>query len=163
MKRTAILFLVTLATVTYAKADEWSRREETSALNDTRSIFWTLEADMPTADAIGRPEKPTLHIMCFQNETRVVFNFNDYMGSDEFYMQYRVDKATAKAASVTISDSGRIFGFWEGRGIPFLKEIANAKKLAVGVTPYNGSPQETVFTLAGLSKAMAEVRAACKW
>lgn len=147
-----------------SKPDRWHRREEVSALNDTRSVFWQLEADIATPNSIGRPEKPTMHVMCIQNETRVVFNFNDYMGGmGDATITYRVDKAKAKQRFVDRSEGGKLVGFWNGTGIFLLKEIENAEKLVVGAKPYNEPMRETVFTLFGIKNAIREVRARCKW
>lgn len=141
----------------------WRRSDEKSALDDTRSISWSLDADSPLPNSIGLPEKPTLHIVCVKNETRVIFSFNDYMGNDDTTLAYRVDKTKAKRQPVSVSEGGKVVGYWNGTGIPFLKEIENARTLVVGAKPYNEPVREAVFTLEGVSAAIKEVRSLCGW
>lgn len=144
-------------------ASLWSRSEKTSALDDSRSVYWDLQADTAVPNSIGWPEKPTLHIICMKKETRVIFDFNDYMGSDDLALVYRVDKAKAKRRTVGVSEGGKVIGFWNGTGIPFLKEIEGGTQLVVGAKPYNEPQRETAFTITGISSAIKEVRAACGW
>jgi type VI secretion system VasI family protein len=162
MRQSAMICLTLFACGATAHA-EWFRKEETSAIDDSRNVYFVLEAEQTTPDSLGRPQKPRMAIMCQKNETRVIFDFNDYMGNKPTYLTYRLDKSKAKQIDIDVSQDGQVLGFWRGAGITFLKEIAGARKLAVGARPYNSGMVETVFTISGIDKAIADVRSFCKW
>lgn len=143
----------------------WKSHREKSELTDFVNIYWSLTSDNAIRNSIGVPKKAIFRIMCYQNETRVHFDFHNYMGNRDFVMSYRLDKGAVIETYVTVSDSGEVFGWWRGYvvGLDFLKSIEGGKRLVVSAAPYSKGAQEAVFSITGIKNAIESVRKACNW
>ncbi|MGD9919054.1 MAG: type VI secretion system-associated protein TagO [Paenirhodobacter sp.] len=145
----------------------WRISETSSAFDDSATVMLSLDADMPIAGQYGRTVLPTLVLRCKENTTSVFFDMGDYFLADiQGYgrIDTRVDKAKTVVIRADASTSNHALGLWSGaQAIPFIKRIAAGAHLAVRITPYNESPKEISFTLAGLDAALPKLRGACKW
>lgn len=147
----------------FAQQGEWLNRTDKSALTDKTSVYWLLEAENEVLNSIGRPEKPKMQVMCIENETRLIFDLNDYMGSDDITIAYRIDSGAVKKKTAGVSVTGGVFGFWNGTGVGLLKELQGKSKLVISAAPYSHGPKEGVFNLAGADVMLADVRKTCGW
>lgn len=97
--------------------------------------------------------------MCYKNETRVLFDLADFMGSDDVRMTYRIDKAKPKSMLVSVSEGGELFGFWNGTGVNFARSLRGKSRLVVAAKPYN----EGLVEAGGPGQVIDDVAKACKW
>jgi type VI secretion system VasI family protein len=156
-------FLLSSTTLALAQQGQWLNRTDKSALTDKTSVYWQLEAENEVPNSIGRPEKPRMQVMCIENETRLVFDLNDYMGSDDLTMAYRIDSGAVKKKTAGVSVKGNVFGFWNGTGVGLLKELQGKSKLVISAPPYSSGPKEGIFDLTGVDLMLANVRKTCGW
>lgn len=141
----------------------WQRGTDKSALTDQTSVYWILTAKEQTRGTLGLLKYAELQLMCLKNETRLIFDFNDYMGSDPVVIAYRVDGGNVQRINADVSEGGRVFGFWNGTGIPLVKKIQKANEMVVSAKPYNEAAIEAIFPIAGMDEAVADVRKQCGW
>lgn len=141
----------------------WQHESSTSALTDVQSTYWELTAEHRQPDAIDRLAFPKMLVMCHENETRILFNFNDYMGREDPRIRYRVDGGPIRSARASVSEGGEFIGYWNGQGIPLLKILAQSKSLVVSAAPYNEGEREAVFDLTGIAEVVTDVRKICRW
>jgi type VI secretion system protein VasI len=146
-----------------ANANGWQRSEETSALTDNTNVFWALPSANLVPNVLGMEERAVLTVMCYQNETRVLFDVQNYMGSKAVMLSYRIDKGKILADFADVSENGRVFGFWNGRGIPLLKQISSASNLVISAEPWNKGAVEAVFNISGINDVVVDVRKVCGW
>lgn len=165
MKQLSLVAIILLGTSSAAFADQgkWKNQTEKSALTDRTSVYWVIEAENKVADSIGNPRAPVFYTMCLENETRAVFAVNSYMGNDGIDMAYRIDDGQVQRTRVDVSTDGRLFGFWNGTGVKFLKDLRDKKKLVISATPYNEGPSEGVFMIEGVNDMLADVGKTCGW
>ena len=85
------------------------------------------------------------------------------MGSKAVMLSYRIDKGKILADFADVSENGRVFGFWNGRGIPLLKQISSASNLVISAEPWNKGAVEAVFNISGINDVVVDVRKVCGW
>ncbi len=141
----------------------WQRGSDKSALTDRTSIYWVVTAKEQTKGTLGLLKYAKMQLMCHQNETRLIFDFNDYMGSDPITVAYRVDGGDVQRIRVSVSEGGRVFGFWNGTGIPLAKQIQNGNEMVVSAKPYNEPATEAIFPITRMEEAVSDVRKQCGW
>lgn len=141
----------------------WQNQRERSALTDVESTYWWIQSETEHRNAIGLPEYPRLEVMCHQNETRVIFDFNDYMGLEPSRLTYRIDQGAIESRRVDVSQDGTVIGLWNGTGIPLLKELAGSSKFVVSARPWAEGDKEAVFEVQGIDNVLSDVRKYCGW
>jgi hypothetical protein len=165
MKLHHLLYVLPVLWTTPALADQgnWQNQAEKSELTGITSVYWHLEAENKLPDSIGIRRAPVLSVMCLENETRVIFSVNDYMGMDAITMAYRIDNGPIKRIGVSVSTDGRVFGFWNGTGVSLLRNLKGKSKLVVAASPWGQGPSEAVFNIAGVNAMLENVGKTCGW
>lgn len=143
---------------------KWSTNKTTSPVDDTETVVLWLSSDEPVGFGKYKTVKPTLIVRCKENKTVIYINYSAFLGSDEGYLTYRIDKGTAQRVEWGISTNHYSIGLWSGNGsIPFIKKLFGKKQLLTRVEPYSESPVTTTFHIAGLEEAIKPLRKACYW
>ncbi|WP_373504915.1 type VI secretion system-associated protein TagO [Aestuariivirga sp.] len=142
---------------------KWRVERDVSALTDANNVYWILQSENMVRNAIRQEERALLMVMCHQNETRFIFDLQNYMGSSGIKMAYRIDKGQVRRETVNVSEGGRTFGYWNGTGIPFLKQLASSSNLVIAAKPYSEGDVEAIFALDGIDQVISDVRKTCKW
>jgi type VI secretion system VasI family protein len=154
---------VTPASDEAPKIGAWVEERETSKLTGHDSVVYTLGANTLVEDAIGLPGHPTLQILCLNNETRLIWDFHHYHGSDPVRVSWRLDNGPLRTQAMDVSANGQVFGYWNGQGIAMLKQLASGNEMVIAAAPWERSPVEVTFALKGISEVVRRVRAACGW
>jgi Type VI secretion system VasI, EvfG, VC_A0118 len=122
-----------------------------------------VTAKEQTRGTSGLLEYAQIQLMCHENETRLIFDFNDYMGSGLLTIAYRVDGGVVQEARASVSEGGQVVGFWKGTGIPLAKQLQRAHEIVVSAKPYNEPTVEAIFPITGMEEVVADVRKHCGW
>lgn len=145
----------------------WSVQVDKSQLDDSTSVYVSLESIEPLRAKFGPPEPARLLLRCKEKVTVAFFVFGGHFMSDNRgggRIDYRIDTAAAKHRSFGESNDNKALGLWSGKtAIPFLKELMTGQSLYVRATPFNDSMVEAVFPIAGMEAAIKPLREACGW
>lgn len=158
----ALIVLLTLPETADAEGN-WQHHVEKSAITDKSSSYWWVDAQHTVPNSIGLQSYPALGVACVENETRLIINLQDYMGSDPQTVEYRIDSGKVHSEFAYPSRDGRVIGFWGEPAIPVLRRMAGAKKVAVGAEPWNQGRKEAVFNVSGIDQVIADIRKTCGW
>lgn len=146
---------------------KWVISEDKSAFDDTRTVILSIASDEPIRGQFGSPGPAMLYLRCMENTTVTYLWLNDLFLSDlEGYgvVDYRLDERDATSVRMTSSTDNKALGLWDGgSSIPFLKQLIGARNIVFRATPFNESPVEFGFDLAGLEAAITPLREACVW
>jgi len=146
---------------------DWSVRVERSQLDDSTSVYVSIESQEPLRGKFGQPEHASLHLRCKEKTTVAYIYFGGHFMSDNRgggRVDYRVDNRSAKHRNLDESNDHKALGLWNGKAaIPFIKELMDGGSLYVRATPFSESMVEATFAIAGLASAIEPLRAACKW
>ena len=142
----------------------WKISSKTSALDGTTRYSAMLDAVSKVANAIGRPEAPTLVVRCVPRSGLASFiAWPLYMGSSDVQVVYRFDQEPVQHGVWSISEDGRASGFFEtSRGLKgFLDKLSSAKRLVVQAPTYQSLPVEAEFELGAAAEVVAAAAKAC--
>lgn len=146
---------------------KWVVREDKSAFDDSRTVILSIDSDEPIRGQFGAPGPAVLQLRCMEDTTSVYLWLNDLFLSDiEGYgfVDYRIDELQAASVQMSVSTDNKALGLWSGgKAIPYLEQLIGAKKVVFRATPFNESPVEFSFDLAGLETAISPLREACAW
>ncbi|PRY26829.1 type VI secretion system (T6SS) VasI/EvfG family protein [Aliiruegeria haliotis] len=121
----------------------------------------------PVAGIFGESASGTLEVRCEDNLTRVSLSFEGTFLSDVgdySLVTLRLDDTAPYATRLEKGDDHSTLRWPVGReSITFLTKAMPANELGVTLTAFTDDRLETTFSLAGLSEAIAPVRAACRW
>ena len=79
-------------------------------------------------------------------------------------VDYRVDDRKAASLHMEASTDNKALGLWNGTtAIPFVKSLLEGETVVFRATPFNESPVEFSFELAGLETVLPPLREACEW
>lgn len=136
---------------------KWVTSSDINPIDDSKTITMYLNADSGK-NTWGQPLK--LIVRCKSNETNLIINWNDYLGSEANVLT-RVGTNEAVTSPWSIStDSQATF---HKDPVPFLEEMIKSNKLVAQVTPYNANPVTAIFDTSGLENAIKPLRETCGW
>lgn len=149
------------------KSGDWVVRQDTSKLDDTKTVVLMVESDQPIRKRFGGTESGTLLIRCQENTTSLFFTWAGNFMSDlqgRGRVDYRIDDTPASRINTDVSTDNTALGLWSGgTAIPFIKRLIGANTLYVRATPFSDSPVEMTFNISGLDQAIIPLKDACKW
>lgn len=145
----------------------WRMLTDVSKIDDSKSVYLTLPSENELPQRFGGTAPAVLTLRCLENKTAAIFQFaGNFMTSIQRYgeITYRVDDRPARTQEFVESTDNEALGLWSGgAAIPFIKSLTGATTLYVRAVPFNESPMEAEFNIAGLSDNIGELRAACGW
>lgn len=146
---------------------KWTVHEDSSKLDDSKSVTLSVDSDEPVRGRFGGSEAGTLIVRCKENTTSLYIiwagNFmSDLQGRGR--VDYRIDTQPARHAGMDASTDNMALGLWNGgASIPLINKLMDANKFYVRATPFNESPVEMTFTVTGLKDAAVPLKTACGW
>lgn len=145
----------------------WRVSEDKSAFDDSRTVVLSLSSDQPIAGRFGAANPAEIYLRCQENSTSLYLVLNDQFLSDIQgfgSVDYRIDEQKASVARMTASTDNQALGLWDGgKSIPLIKKLLTGNSVVFRATPFNESPIEFSFTLAGLKNAVRPLKEACVW
>ncbi|WP_417862413.1 type VI secretion system-associated protein TagO [Vreelandella venusta] len=146
---------------------KWSVNEQTSPIDDSKTVVLRTETLEPVAGRFGRSSRPSLILRCHENTTVMYMSFDEHHMADiQGYgrVTMRVDQQDAVTRDMLASTDHKALGLWSGgRSIPAIRSLLDADVLTVRVTPYSESPITVQFPIGGLEEAIVPLREACNW
>lgn len=140
----------------------WEVSTNKSKMNDSTSVFLSLEAD-DEVTTVGAPFRPRLLLRCMENVTSVLV-FGEWFLGDGVPVVYRIDKEQPVAQTWQRSDNYKTAGLWDGgRAIPMIKTLLGKSTLVMRITPRSEGPKEMSFNISGLDKVIEPLKKSCKW
>lgn len=145
---------------------DWIVREETSRIDDSRSVFLSTRAT--TSYRSDYTEHwPVLTLRCMENTTALIVHFDgDYMSDSRYWgpMTMRVDERPATDHDVTSSTDNKALGLWRGgQSIPVIQSLLGGERLIIRATPVSSSAVTVEFNIAGLEDEIGPLRETCGW
>ncbi|WP_306253894.1 type VI secretion system-associated protein TagO [Parvularcula sp. IMCC14364] len=147
---------------------DWRVREETSKLDDTKTVFMEVNSNENHVGRFGQEGKLRLSLRCQENTTALAIYFaGEFMASgasDYVRVDYRIDDNPASSANFVESTNNEWLGLWNGsRAIPFIKQMFGASTMYVRATPFSESSVDGEFNISGVQDAIKPLREACSW
>ena len=144
---------------------QWIVHTDTSPMDDSRTVQLRVDADDTIADRFGANRvRPVLHILCRENTTSLIVDWDIYIGIGQTRLRYRIDSETAQTATWSISTNHEAFGLWNGAtSIGLIRQMFGRQNLLVQTTPYGENSVMVNFNITGLEEAIAPLREACNW
>lgn len=146
-------------------AGDWSIRNDTNPLDDSRTTTITLDAQEGRSRFDGAV---TLVGRCQSNTTEVYVVWHDYLGDDSrsVYNEYknvrvRVGEGEAVTQRWDISTDKQ--ATFSSGAIELLRQMADEQRLVLQTTPYNEAPVTAIFDLTGARQAISQVAETCGW
>jgi len=152
-----------------APASGWRKKVDKSSFDDTKTVLVFLEADGPIIGWPSRSFTPAIVLRCQEKKTDAIlrtgmtghlYHGEGYNG-DATVTRARYDKDETWEYVMLKSTDGEAYFF--RNAIDEIKTMAKKNKLVIEFTPFNGSPQEIRFSLAGLDEHLPELRSTCGW
>ena len=135
---------------------EWKLQESTSAVDDSKTVYLTLDVDNQF-----KGEKTTLSLRCKEGETEAIVDLETFLSTGEVKTTTRIDKEKAEIESWLISSNFK--ALFHPKPMEFIKSMIGHNKLLFQVTPYSKDPVEMTFSIAGLDKVVGTLQEACNW
>ncbi len=158
MKKVLIVLLVFSLIITGYASDigKWKVEVKEDALFGSTSIFINL---------VDSEIKKGLSIRTKDNEVDVVIVWDDYLGSKNLAVLYKFDDGEVQTENWVISTNGKAvflpssiwdenYNFIDRPPQEFIKQLMNADRLVVGLTPYREARQVAIFDVQGLANAI---------
>lgn len=149
-----------------APTDKWQRSEERSPMDDSKTVAFNLEATAPIKGWLARAT-PSLVLRCKEKKTNayVVTGMPASVESGGEMGQHtvtiRFDDKPAQSQSWSQSTDDKALFAPQATG--FIRQVAAAKRLRIGFTPFNASPVIAEFDITGFAEHMKELSETCKW
>jgi len=151
-----------------AEPTRWRIEESVSLLDDSPTVVVSTDSENWVPDRFGGQVGPANLIMrCMENRTNVFFRLNGAFLADSGgfgNVTLRIDDGSPINIGMSASTNNEALGIWEGNiAIGFIRPMLGAERLLIRITPFNESPVDLAFPLAGIEEAIAPLREACGW
>ncbi|MGB2832322.1 MAG: type VI secretion system-associated protein TagO [Methylotenera sp.] len=145
---------------------KWNTRTEQSKVDDSLSVFVSLDAD---SDISGWPEKsyrPSIILRCLEGKTEAMIVTGmppqvEYGAYDSATVRLRIDKDKAFNEKMTESTDKEALFFRDS--VKLIKKLMGNQTLLFQFTPFNSSSAITTFNITGIEEAIKPIRETCKW
>ena len=166
MLTTAVLLLLQVPVALRSATGRWIVKSDVSRMTDTKTVSASLHANTPISGWPRKTVTPTLVLRCKEGdvEAYVVTGMAPNVESgnlDGPTVMVRFDKEPAREANTSQSTDKESLFFKDAKDL--ILEMEGRDTLVFRFTPFNSSPQETTFTLRGLTAAAKSLKTACGW
>lgn len=141
---------------------QWRYTDETSALDDRKDVWLSVNSKNTEGNAIGSPTRATLWVRCMENRTNLLIGFERYT-TDNQSVKFRLDDGSIQTQWMETMRGGDGIGIWSGsRAIPFIKNMFGKETMVIAYNTYTG-PVEFTFDISGLRERIEPLASACNW
>jgi hypothetical protein len=138
---------------------KWEVSIDRNPLDDSATVVASLTADSGTS---GFGDPVTLLLRCNSSQTDAYIFWDDYLGSDDPSVTYRMGESPSLTSRWSLSTNSQAT-FFPGSDKDFIRELMTVERFVAQTTPYNESPVTAIFDVGGVEGATAELRNACGW
>lgn len=147
-----------------ATTSKWRVSIDRSKFDDSQNVYLYVAADESVKISRYDTVHPDLWVRCLENRTAIFIQYDHFLGSDDLWVEYRIDRANTGSNSWNISTNNTSVGIWSGRpAISFIRRLFGKEKFLVRLTPYSESPVTVSFTVSGLRDEIGPLAKACHW
>ena len=142
----------------------WEVVDERSELDNTRSVFASVQSENMLSNSIGMGEKIRITIRCSEETTAIYIEWPGYMGFDGVRARWKIDDGPVQSRTLEPAQGGQGVGFWSGStAIPMINAMLDHDRLVMSMASYGQGSQEAIFDIRGLRSAAMQVAEACSW
>lgn len=149
-----------------ASSSGWKSSTTFSKADDSSIVTLSRRGDQAFRGWPDKLSRPELVLRCKEGRTQVFVKTgmaaNVESGADGVTALIRLDKQSAIETMMEEATSKDALFFTEP-GETFIEALIAAKTLFFRFTPFNSAPQETTFSLTGLSAVIGPLQKACGW
>lgn len=136
---------------------DWVVNITESPLNDSKEVTM-----MKFSEGFEDTRSPAvLMLRCQRNKTDAFISWNEYIGSDNMRVAYRIDKEGAKNVWWNASSNGQ--ASFIPKSISFIKSLEGKESIYVEAEKYRGGRVAATFNISGIEEAIKPLREACSW
>ena len=154
-----------LQAIADAKNSKWKISYDVSPIDDSQTVTLMLYAESSISGWPSKQYDPSLILRCQEKRTDIFvvtgMSPNVEYGTLGATVLLRIDKNPAYKLHASKSTDGE--ALFLPSAVAQIKKLMNGRELYFQFTPFNSSPQSTVFKIAGLSESIKPLRSACKW
>lgn len=141
----------------------WEFSEQTSIMDDTRTVALIRDADMPVTTWLSTA-LPSIVLRCRAGRFEIYINANTQFDSDtelddDVFVRVRWDNEPPETIRMGVSTDGDAAFFSDPKET--LRRMARHEKLIFGFVPFNAPEAATSFTMAGLGDVIQPLVDAC--
>lgn len=144
-------------------SEQWITSIDKNPLDDSKTVILynqAIEGGTRYRDA------PILILRCHSDEISAIIRWDDYLGSDDIQVTYRIGSQESKTDTWYLSSDNKatFYSYNEPANISFIKDLMSADNgsFVAQLTPYNENPVTGVFDISGLSNISNQVFEACE-
>lgn len=139
----------------------WEVEEETSKVDDSKSVFLLLASDEKVKGMFGLEKHPILILRCIENKTAVVLLLDTHLGMRDPGIIMRLDKEKPIKKPWNILTTYK--GLLHPQPIKLIRDLLKSEKMFVRVVPSSGGAMDMEFSLAGLENVIKPLQKSCGW
>lgn len=143
-----------------AATASWAVDESKSPVDDSATVVLSLAASKAPAGSFGKGSA-SLIIRCREHRTSLYVALDEYLGSDDTTVIYRINDEPSRTASWSLSTDGK--AAFAPAPVAFAKQLSQSSTFFVRISDFRGSTYEAEFKTAGLNTLLPKVATACKW
>lgn len=145
-------------------SDNWNLSVDTNPVDDSQTVVLaTRSAEGSTRARFG--DDFSLILVCRSGELNAYINWNDYLGSDNTQVTYRIGTSPAQTDTWYLStdSTATFFSVNAPATRSFIEKLAGADngRLVAQVTPYNENTSTAIFDVSGLSELLEKLYESC--
>lgn len=141
---------------------QWRYTDETSALDNRKDVWLSVNSKNTEGNAIGSPTRATMWVRCMGNKTNLLVGFERYTTDDQS-VKFRLDDGPIQKQWMETMRGGDGIGIWSGsRAIPFIRSMFGKEEMVIAYNTYTG-PVEFTFNISGLRERIDPLASACNW
>ena len=142
----------------------WVVETSTSAMDDSETVTLTLRARNAITAWPRSTVTPNLILRCKEGSVDAFIHFGaraavERGGTTTLWVRFD----TAPAISMVTSGFTNGLAYFVSDAKSFIEDLLRTEKLLVRFTPFNSSPQDTLFMLVGVKESIVQLRRACRW
>lgn len=139
------------------KYDDWIVDITESPLDDSKEVMIIKVAN----DYKNNRNTAILMLRCQRNKTDAFVSWDEYLGSNNMKVAYRIDKEKAKNSWWNASSNGK--GSFIPKPISFIKSLEGKDSIYIEAENYRGGRVSATFDISGIEEVIEPLRKACNW
>ncbi|PWD85832.1 type VI secretion system-associated protein TagO [Ignatzschineria cameli] len=137
--------------------DDWIVNITESPLDDSKEVTIIKFAN----DYKNKRSPAILMLRCQRDKTDAFVSWDEYLGSNNMKVAYRIDKEEAKNSWWNASSNGQ--ASFIPKPISFIKSLEGKETIYIEAEKYRGGRVSATFDISGIKEVIEPLRKACNW
>ena len=139
------------------KYGDWIIDITESPLNDAKEVVIMRFSN----DFESRRSQAVLMLRCQRDKTDAFVSWDEYLGSNNMKVAYRIDKEEAKSVWWNASSNGQ--ASFIPKPISFIKSLEGKESIYIEDEKYRGGRVSATFNISGIEEVIEPLKKACNW